>query len=171
MSTTDREGSWAPSPSCASRCAALSSNRTTTGTTSSVVYNAMHDRHPALIVRWPTPPTSIAVVDYARETGLDLAVRGGGHSVPGFGTCDGGVVIDLGRCNNVFVDPGRRTARVGGGATWATSTTPRTPSGWPRRAGSSRPPASAGLTLGGGIGYLARRYGLSCDNLLSAPTS
>ncbi len=82
------------------------------------VHNGMHDRRPALIVRAAATADAVAVVNYAREAGLDLAVRGGGHSVPGFGTCDGGVVLDLSLMNNVFVDRAKRTARSGGGATW-----------------------------------------------------
>ena len=72
------------------------------------VHNGMHDRRPALIVRAAATADAVAVVNYAREAGLDLAVRGGGHSVPGFGTCDGGVVLDLSLINNVFVDRAKR---------------------------------------------------------------
>ena len=82
------------------------------------VHNGVHDRRPALIVRATSTADVVATVNHAREAGLDLAVRGGGHSAPGFGTCDGGVVLDLSLINNVFVDPVRKTARTGGGATW-----------------------------------------------------
>ncbi|MDF3051119.1 MAG: linked oxidase-like protein [Pseudonocardia sp.] len=82
------------------------------------VHNGMHDRRPALIVRAAATADAIAAVNYAREAGLDLAVRGGGHSGPGFGTSDGGVVLDLSLLNNVFVDRTKRTARAGGGTTW-----------------------------------------------------
>src|SRR5206468_814143 len=75
-------------------------------------------RRPALIVRATSTTDAVAAVNYARDTGLDLAVRGGGHSAPGFGTSDGGVVLDLSLINNVFVDRVRKTARTGGGATW-----------------------------------------------------
>ncbi len=101
-----------------------------------MVHNGMHDRRPAVIVRCVDAADVIAAVDHARENGLDLAVRGGGHSVPGFGTSDGGVVADLSLLANVRVDPARKTARG------APSTTRRTRSGSRRRAGSSRRPAS-----------------------------
>ena len=107
------------------------------------VYNGMIDKRPALVVRAADVGDVQAAVGYAREHGIDLAVRGGSHSVPGFGTCDGGVVIDLGDLRNVRVDPARKTARAGGGAhLGATSTTPPTPTAWRRPAGSSARPAS-----------------------------
>ena len=82
------------------------------------VYNAMHDRRPIAVVRCVDAADVMAAVTAARDGGLDLAVRGGGHSVPGFGTVDGGLVIDLARMNHVRVDPDKKVARVGGGATW-----------------------------------------------------
>ncbi|WP_329107008.1 FAD-dependent oxidoreductase [Streptomyces sp. NBC_01439] len=82
------------------------------------VYNAMIDRRPSAVVRCVNAGDVMAAVDFARENGLDLAVRGGGHSVPGFGTCDDGVVADLSAMRGVRVDPVRRTARAEGGATW-----------------------------------------------------
>lgn len=82
------------------------------------VYNAVIDRRPAAVVHCANAGDAMAAVDFARENALDLAVRGGGHSVPGFGTCDDGVVADLSRMRGVRVDPVRRTARADGGATW-----------------------------------------------------
>ncbi len=82
------------------------------------VYNGMIDRRPSVIVRAVDVEDVMAAIDYARDNGLDLAVRGGSHSVPGFGTCDAGVVIDLARMNGVRVDPRQQTARAEGGCTW-----------------------------------------------------
>jgi FAD/FMN-containing dehydrogenase len=132
------------------------------------VHNGMHDRHPALIVRAAATADAVAVVNYAHEGGLDLAIRGGGHSAPGFGTCDGGVVLDLGLINNVFVDPVKKTARAGGGATWGDFNHATHAYGLATTGGIISTTGVGGLTLGGGVGYLARGCGLSCDNLVSA---
>ena len=82
------------------------------------VHNAIHDRRPDVIIRCTDAADVVAAVDHARTRHLDVAIRGGGHSVPGFGTCDGGLVVDLSPMANVRVDPTKRTAHVGGGATW-----------------------------------------------------
>jgi FAD/FMN-containing dehydrogenase len=132
------------------------------------VHNGMHDRRPALIVRAASTADAVAVVDHAREADLDLAVRGGGHSAPGFGTCDGGVVLDLGLLNNVFVDRAKKTVRVGGGATWGDVNHATHAYGLATTGGIVSTTGVSGLTLGGGVGYLARGCGLSCDNLVSA---
>jgi FAD/FMN-containing dehydrogenase len=132
------------------------------------VHNGMHDRRPALIVRATSTADVVAVVNYARETGVDLAVRGGGHSAPGFGTSDGGVVLDLGLINNVHVDPTKKTARAGGGATWGDFNHATHAFGLATTGGIISTTGIGGLTLGGGIGYLTRGCGLSCDNLVSA---
>jgi len=132
------------------------------------VYNAMIDRRPEMIVRAANVGDVIAAVNLARENGLDLAVRGGGHSVPGFGTCDGGVVIDLSRMRGIRVDPASATARAEGGATWGDFNAATYPFGLATTGGIISTTGVAGLTLGGGIGYLARGFGLSCDNLVSA---
>jgi hypothetical protein len=108
------------------------------------VYNAMIDRRPRVIVRCAGVDDVVAAVNFARDGGLGIAVRGGSHSVPGFGTADDAVVIDLVRMQGVEVNPARRTARAQGGPTWGPSTTPPTRTAWPRRAGSSPRPASAG---------------------------
>jgi FAD/FMN-containing dehydrogenase len=132
------------------------------------VYNAMIDRRPAVVVR-PASADDVAVaVNFAREGGLDLAVRGGGHSVPGFGTCDGGVVIDLSGMRAVTVDAAASTARAQGGATWGDFNDATNAFGLATTGGIISTTGVAGLTLGGGIGYLARGFGLSCDNLVSA---
>jgi FAD/FMN-containing dehydrogenase len=102
------------------------------------------------------------------DQGLDLAVRGGAHSVPGFGTCDGGVVVDLSGMRGVRVDPGNRTARAEGGATWGDFDAATYPFGLATTGGIVSTTGVGGLTLGGGIGYLSRPYGLSCDGLISA---
>src|SRR6266576_5336628 len=82
------------------------------------VHNGMFDRHPKIVVRAEQVADVIAAVTFARDAGLDLSVRGGGHSAPGFGTNDDGVVLDLSLMRHVHVDPRARTARAGGGATW-----------------------------------------------------
>ncbi|GHJ48071.1 oxidoreductase [Catellatospora sp. TT07R-123] len=132
------------------------------------VYNAMIDRRPAVVVRCTGVDDVRAAVDYARENGLDLAVRGGSHSVPGFGTVDGGVVADLSGMRAVTVDPGRGTARAEGGATWGDFNAATGAHGLATTGGIISTTGVGGLTLGGGIGYLARGMGLSCDNLVSA---
>ena len=132
------------------------------------VYNAMIDRRPAVVVRAANAGDVMAAVDFARENGLDLAVRGGGHSVPGFGTCDDGMVIDLSGMRGVRVDPATSTARAEGGATWGDFNAATYPFGLATTGGIISTTGVAGLTLGGGIGHLARGFGLSIDNLLSA---
>ncbi|MER6998589.1 FAD-binding oxidoreductase [Streptomyces sp. NPDC000410] len=132
------------------------------------VHNAMIDRRPAAVVRCANAGDVMAAVDFAREGGLDLAVRGGAHSVPGFGTCDDGVVADLSGMRGVRVDPGRRTARAEGGATWGDFNAATHAFGLATTGGIISTTGVGGLTLGGGIGYLARGLGLSCDNLISA---
>ncbi len=132
------------------------------------VYNGMIDKRPALIARCTDVADVIAGVNAARDSGMLLAVRGGAHNGAGLGTCDGGLVVDLSPMKGVFVDPKRSTIRVGGGCTWgdvdhaASAYGLATPSGFISTTGVG------GLTLGGGIGYLSRAYGLTIDNLLSA---
>jgi FAD/FMN-containing dehydrogenase len=132
------------------------------------VYNAMHDRRPALIVRAAGVADVISAVRFAGEHGLLLAARGGGHSIPGFGTCDGGLVLDLGQMRGIRVDPERRVVRAEGGCTWADMNHATNAFGLATTGGIISTTGIAGLTLGGGLGYLARSYGLTCDNLISA---
>jgi FAD/FMN-containing dehydrogenase len=133
-----------------------------------VVYNAMHDRKPRAVIQCVDSADVMAAVTAGRETGLDLAIRGGGHSVPGFGTVDDGLVIDLSLMKSVWVDPVKRVARVGGGATWGDVDHATYPFGLAAPGGIISTTGVGGLTLGGGIGYLTRGVGLSIDNLLAA---
>lgn len=132
------------------------------------VYNAMHDRRPALIVQAAGVADVMSTVRFAGDHEAVLAVRGGAHSVPGFGTCDDGVVLDLGRMRGIRIDPERRTARAEGGCTWGDLNHAAAAFGLATTGGIVSTTGIAGLTLGGGMGYLSRRCGLSCDNLLSA---
>jgi len=132
------------------------------------VYNAMHDRHPSLLIWAVGVPDVIAVIKFARDHDLLLAVRGGGHNVAGFGTCDGGVVLDLRRMKGIRVDPERRTVHAEGGCTWGDLNDATHAIGMATTGGIVSSTGIGGLTLGGGLGYLERKCGLSCDNLLSA---
>jgi len=132
------------------------------------VYNAMIDRRPRVIVRAESVEDVVEAVNFARENGLDVAVRGGSHSVPGFGTGDDAVVIDLNRMQLVEVDPDRRTTRAQGGATWGAFNDATHAHGLATTGGIISTTGIGGLTLGGGIGYLSRAYGLSCDNVIAA---
>jgi hypothetical protein len=132
------------------------------------VYNAMIDKRPSLIVTCLDAADVIAAVEFARDSGLLVAIRGGGHNGGGLGTCDGGLVIDLSRMKGVGVDPVGRTARVGGGCVWGDVDHATHAFGMAVPSGIISTTGVAGLTLGGGIGHLSRKYGLTIDNLLSA---
>ena len=131
------------------------------------VYNAMIDKHPAIIVRCVDAADVSNAVNFGCEQGLDIAVRGGSHNGPGFGTVEGGLVIDLSRMRGIRVDPEAKTVRVEGGAVWGDVDHATYPFGLAVPTGFLSTTGVGGLTLGGGIGYLARRYGLTIDNLLS----
>lgn len=132
------------------------------------VYNAMIDRRPQLIVTCTDVADVTHTVALARNHGLPLAVRGGGHSGPGLGTCDDGVVADLSGLRGVRIDPVTRTAQVSGGCTWGEVDHAGHVFGLTTPSGFISTTGVGGLTLGGGIGYLARTYGLTIDNLISA---
>jgi FAD/FMN-containing dehydrogenase len=132
------------------------------------VYNASIDCRPRLLVRCADAADVIRSVNFARDEGLVPAVRCGSHSVPGFGTCDGGLVIDLSGMKGIHVDPVRRVARVDGGCTWGDVDHATHVFGLATPGGVISTTGVGGLTLGGGFGYLSRRYGLACDNVISA---
>ena len=133
------------------------------------IWNGAHDGHrPALVVRCTGAADVVAAVGFARSNDLTIAVRGGGHSVAGFSTCDDGIVIDLSSMNGVHVDAGARRATVGGGAVWADVDHETQAHGLATTGGIVSSTGVAGFTLGGGIGWLMRKYGLACDNLVGA---
>src|SRR3954468_4953600 len=132
------------------------------------IWNGAHDRRPALIVRCAGVADVMRAVDFARSEDLRIAVRGGGHSIPGFSTVDGGVVIDLSAMRSVHVDPVRRTAIAEGGCTWADFDHETQAFGLAVTGGLVSSTGIAGFTLGGGIGWLMRKGGLACDNLIGA---
>lgn len=132
------------------------------------VWNGMIDKRPALISRCLGASDVITSVNFARDNNLLVAVRGGGHSFPGKSTCDGGIVIDLSRMKSVRVDPARGTARAEPGAKWIDFDRETQAFGLATTGGTVSDTGNAGLTLGGGLGWLMGHYGLTCDNLLSA---
>jgi FAD/FMN-containing dehydrogenase len=132
------------------------------------VWNGSVDAHPALLARCRNVDDIVTALALVREAGCPLAVRAGGHSVAGLSVCDDGVVIDLRDLRDVDVDPDRRTALVGPGATWADVDAATAAHGLATTGGLISTTGVAGLTLGGGIGWLQRKHGLSCDNLVGA---
>jgi FAD/FMN-containing dehydrogenase len=131
------------------------------------VYNSMIDKRPALIVRSVDVADVIAVVNFARESGVPLAVRSGAHNAAGFGSVDDGIVLDLTAMKGIRVDPGARLATVQGGCTWG-DVDHATHAFGLATTGGVLSTTGMGLALGGGIGYLSRAHGLSIDNLVSA---
>lgn len=132
------------------------------------VWNGVIDRYPALIARCANVNDVVASVNFARENGLTVAVRGGGHNVAGHATVDGGLVIDLSPMKRIEVYPQTRIATVQGGATWGEVDAATQVYGLAVPGGVVSDTGIAGLTLGGGFGWLRNKYGLSCDNLLTA---
>jgi FAD/FMN-containing dehydrogenase len=131
------------------------------------VWNGMIDRRPALIARCGGVADVIASVRFARDHQLLFSVRGGGHNTPGIAVCDGGLMVDLAGLRSVRVDPARRTARAEGGTTWSEFDRETQAFGLATTGGAISHTGIGGLTLGGGLGWLAGKYGLACDNLLS----
>jgi FAD/FMN-containing dehydrogenase len=131
------------------------------------VWNGMIDHRPALIARCAETADVIETITFARDNDLLVSVRGGGHNIAGKAVCTGGLMIDLSHMRSVAVDPLNRTARVDGGATLGELDGATQASGLATTAGVVTHTGVAGLTLGGGVGRLARKYGLACDNLLS----
>ncbi len=131
------------------------------------IHNAMIDKHPALIVRCAGVADVLASVQFARKNNLNASVRAGGHNVAGISLCDG-LVIDLSSMRSVHVNPGARTVRVEGGATWQDVNHELQVFGLAAAGGYVGTTGVGGLTLGGGLGWMVRKYGLALDNLLSA---
>ena len=132
------------------------------------VYNGMIDRRPRLIVRCADAADVLAAVNFGRENRMLIAVRGGGHNAGGLGVCDDGLVIDLSLINYTRVDPRDRTVRVGGGCTWHAVDHATHAFGLAVPTGFVSTTGVGGLTLGGGLGHLTRKHGLTIDNLLAA---
>src|SRR6516164_7088910 len=131
------------------------------------VYNGMIDRRPAAIVRCVDVADVTAAVNFARQVSLTVAIRGGGHNGAGLAVCDEGLVIDLSPMKGVRVDPANRTVRVGPGCAQGDVDHASNAFGLAVPAGIVSTTGIAGLTLGGGTGYLTRKYGLTIDNLLA----
>jgi FAD/FMN-containing dehydrogenase len=132
------------------------------------LWNGMFDRHPALVAMCEGTADVIDAVNFAQEHGLRVAVRGGAHSVAGYSSVDDGVMINLSRMRGVWIDHAAGTVRVEGGATWGDVDRETQAFGLVAPGGVVSDTGVAGLTLGGGIGWVRNKYGLSCDNLLSA---
>jgi FAD/FMN-containing dehydrogenase len=131
------------------------------------VWNGMIDRSPAIIVRCASTADVVAAVNFAREEGLVLSVRGGGHNIGGSAVCDDGLVIDLSPMRAVTVDPTRRIASAQGGALWKDLDEATHVHGLATTGGVISSTGIGGLTLGGGLGWLMRSYGLACDNVVA----
>ena len=132
------------------------------------IWNGAHEGHPAVVVRCADAADVIVAVGFARSNDLPIAVRGGGHSIAGFSTIDDGIVIDLSQMNEVRVDAIARRATIGGGAVWADVDGETQAHGLATTGGLVSSTGVAGFTLGGGIGWTMRKFGLAADNLVGA---
>src|SRR3954468_4170079 len=132
------------------------------------LWNAAHDKHPALIAQCAGPADVAAALRFARSEKLEVAVRGGGHSIAGFSGVDGGIVIDLSPMRGILIDPVGRRAIVQGGCTWRDVDLETQAHGLATTGGLVSTTGVSGCTLGGGIGWLMRRHGLACDNVIAA---
>lgn len=132
------------------------------------VFNGMIDRRPALIARCAGVADVRRAVEFGVNRSMPIAVRCGGHSVPGFSVCDGGLMIDLTPMSSVYVDPAAKTARAEGGVNWGQFDVETQAFGLATTGGLVRSTGIGGLTLSGGHGFLMRKFGLACDNLISA---
>jgi len=132
------------------------------------IWNAMIDRRPALIVYCATTQDVVRAVNFAMDTGLPLAVRGGGHNIAGNAVCDGGIVVDLSRMKAATVDPGSRRVTIEAGALLSDLDAATQAHGLATPVGINSTTGIAGLTLGGGFGWLSRKHGMTVDNLESA---
>jgi FAD/FMN-containing dehydrogenase len=132
------------------------------------VFNAIHDKQPAVIARCAGTPDVVAAVNFARQNGLLVAVRSGGHSVAGLSVCDGGILIDLAGLKRIEVDPKARAARAGGGVLWGEFDAATQLHGLHTPGGRVTNTGIGGFTTGGGYGWTSSKYGLTCDNLISA---
>ncbi len=132
------------------------------------VFNSMIDRRPAVIARCASTDDVAASVNFAREQGLIVAVRCGGHSVAGMGVCDDGILIDLAGLKRIDVDPEAKTARTGGGVLWGEFDAATQEHGLHTPGGRVTTTGVGGFTTGGGYGWTSSKYGLTCDNLISA---
>src|SRR5262249_32786359 len=150
---------------CAARCCKPPTRDTPEART---IWNAMIAKRPALIARVSGSADVVACVNFARETGVPLSVRGGGHNVAGTALCDGGLMIDMSLRRGVRVDPDRRIVRVEGGATWGDVDHETQPFGLVIPSGIVSNTGVAGFTMGGGFGWTSRKFGYAADNRVSA---
>src|SRR4029077_9002155 len=132
------------------------------------IWNGVHDARPAVIARCADAADVRHAIGFARSEGLEVAVRGGAHSIPGCSTCDDGIVIDLSPMKGIEVDADAATVRAEPGLTWGELDAATQEHGLATTGGLVSTTGVAGFTLGGGIGWLMRKHGLACDNLRSA---